>query len=81
MHKITVCVGSSCHLKGSPKIVRQLKKLVKDNNLDIDIELGASFCFGRCTDGVIVKFDNQVVSHVTPDNITDIFYEQLREGQ
>ena len=81
MRKITVCVGSSCHLKGAPKIVEKLKRLLKKNHLEAEIELGASFCCGQCTEGVIVEFDNQIVKNVSPNNIEEIFYQQLKGEQ
>ena len=46
MAKITVCIGSSCHLKGSRKVVEELQYLVKTNKLDDDVELGGAFCMG-----------------------------------
>ena len=32
--KCTICIGSSCHLKGSRQIVEQLQYLVKENHLE-----------------------------------------------
>ena len=32
--KITICIGSSCHLKGSRQIVEELQRLVKENQLE-----------------------------------------------
>lgn len=40
MMKITVCIGSSCHLKGSREVVEGLQKLIADNGLKDKIELG-----------------------------------------
>ncbi|GAB6138960.1 NAD(P)H-dependent oxidoreductase subunit E [Halanaerobaculum tunisiense] len=81
MKKIVVCVGSSCHLKGAPQVIEKLKQLV-NNYEELEIDLSASFCTGKCTEGcksgVVVKFDDQVVTNVTPDNITDIFKSQLK---
>ena len=81
MKEIKVCVGSSCHLKGAPEIVDILKGLLKKHHLEAEIELGASFCCGRCTEGVIVNFDGDTVKNVTPDNIEDIFYKQLKGAE
>ena len=33
MIKITVCIGSSCHIKGSRQVVEQLQYLIAENNL------------------------------------------------
>ncbi|MEE1013623.1 MAG: (2Fe-2S) ferredoxin domain-containing protein, partial [Clostridia bacterium] len=50
--KITVCIGSSCHLKGSRQIVEQLQYLIAENNLKDKVSLGGTFCMGKCAEGV-----------------------------
>ena len=52
--KCTICIGSSCHLKGSRQIVEELQYLVKENNLEDKVELGGTFCMGNCVNGVNV---------------------------
>ena len=46
--KITVCIGSSCHLKGSRQVVEQLQYLIAQHNLKDKIDLGGTFCMGNC---------------------------------
>ena len=41
--KVTICIGSSCHLKGSRQVVEQLQQLVSENNLKDQIELAGTF--------------------------------------
>ena len=41
---IQVCVGSACHLKGSPEIVELIQKAVEENHLKDEITLVGSFC-------------------------------------
>ena len=50
--KITVCIGSSCHIKGSRQVVEQLQDLIRDNNLGDKVELAGTFCMGKCQQGV-----------------------------
>ena len=45
---IQVCVGSSCHIKGSPEIVELLRKAVEEYHLENDVTLAGSFCIGKC---------------------------------
>lgn len=52
--KVTVCIGSSCHIKGSRQVVEQLQYLISENNLGDKVELGGTFCLGRCQEGVCV---------------------------
>ena len=47
--KISVCIGSSCHLRGSYDIIQRLKELVARDHLEDQVELSAAFCLGQCT--------------------------------
>jgi len=74
--KITVCIGSSCHLKGSRKIVEVLQDLIRVNNLDDKVELGGTFCLGKCQQGVCVTVDGELFS-VSPDTVDQFFSENV----
>ena len=74
--KITVCIGSSCHIKGSRQVVSQLQYLISQNNLDDKVELGGTFCMGQCQKGVCVKVDDTFFS-VSPDTVTEFFNENV----
>ena len=77
--KITVCIGSSCHIKGSREVVEQLQKLITDNNLTEKIELSGTFCMGKCQQGVCVTVDDEFHS-VTPDTVKE-FFENTVKGK
>ncbi len=70
--KITVCIGSSCHVRGSRQVVEQLQQLIKDNNLGKKVELAGTFCMGKCQDGVCVTVDDKFYS-LSPDDVTEFF--------
>ena len=70
--KITVCIGSSCHIKGSRQIVEQLQYLIGKNDLSDKVELGGTFCMGRCQEGVCVNVDEEFFS-VSPETVDDFF--------
>ena len=74
--KVTVCIGSSCHIKGSRRVVEQLQYLVKENNLDDKVELCGTFCMGKCQQGVAVSVDGNFCS-VTPDTVDEFFNENI----
>lgn len=76
--KITVCIGSSCHIKGSRQVVEQLQDLIAAKNLGDRIELGGTFCLGQCQKGVCVMVDEEVCS-VTPDTVEEFFNTQIVE--
>ncbi len=75
--KITVCIGSSCHLKGSRQVVEQLQKLIADHKLEDKVELGATFCLGKCQQGVCVMVDEEFHS-VSPDTVEEFFENAVR---
>ena len=74
--KITICIGSSCHLKGSRMIVEELQKLVKENDLGDRIELAGQFCMGNCQNGVCVTIDGEPFS-LTPADTRSFFEKDV----
>ncbi len=74
--KITVCIGSSCHIKGSRQVVEQLQYLISENNLKDAVELAGTFCMGRCQQGVCVTVDDQFFS-VSPETVKSFFEENV----
>lgn len=74
---ITVCIGSSCHLKGSYDVVTELQKLIKDNNLENKVSIKASFCLGNCTKAVSVKVNDGDVLSVSKETVSEFFNESV----
>ena len=74
--KVTICIGSSCHLKGSRQIVEQLQYLVAENKLQDKVELSGTFCMGNCVNGVNVTVDGKLFS-VSPDTAKDFFEKEI----
>ena len=75
--KVTVCIGSSCHIKGSRSVVEQLQYLIAENHLGDKVDLGGTFCMGKCQQGVCVAVDDAFFS-VTPDTVTDFFEKEVK---
>lgn len=74
---IYICVGSSCHIKGSYNIINLMKEAIAENHLEDKINLSAAFCLGRCTDGVSVKINDDVICGVSKENFSDFFKQQV----
>ncbi|MBR5137466.1 MAG: (2Fe-2S) ferredoxin domain-containing protein [Clostridia bacterium] len=74
--KITVCIGSSCHIKGSRQVVEQLQKLIAQHNVGDKVEMAGTFCLGKCQQGVCVNVDDEFHS-VSPDTVDAFFQEQV----
>ena len=74
---VRVCIGSSCHLKGSYEIVELLQKAIEEYHLENEVTLAGSFCLGKCSrTGVSVQIDEEVHIGVTRED----FKEFLREN-
>jgi NADH:ubiquinone oxidoreductase subunit E len=72
---IYICVGSSCHIKGSYNIIQLMKEAIETYHLEEKVNLSAAFCLGRCTDGVTVKIDDEIICGVSAERFPD-FFEQ-----
>lgn len=87
MVNIKVCVGSSCHLKGSPSVIEELKSIIKKYDVEDLVELQASFCLGSCAQAVSIEIegidnsengDDSIVLHgVNKDNVEDLFVKNV----
>ena len=76
MKKVVVCIGSSCHLKGSRQVVEKLQELVKEYKLEETVELAGTFCMGNCQKGVSVTLNGELFS-VSPDTVEEFFKENI----
>ena len=75
---IQICVGSSCHLKGSHEIVELLQKAVEEHHLEDEVTLAGSFCTGQCNRiGVTVQVDDEVHVGVSKENFKEFLQEQI----
>ena len=75
---ISICVGSSCHIKGAPDIVELLQKYIADEHLEDEIVLSGSFCSGRCNRvGVTVTVGDTVYTGITKESFRDFWNEKI----
>ena len=75
---VQICVGSSCHLKGAPEIIRLLENGVAEHGLENDVVLTGNFCIGKCNRvGVTVQVNDDVHVGVTTENFRDFFKEHI----
>ena len=77
--KVTICIGSACHLKGSREIIKEMQDLVAKNGLGDKVDLNGAFCSGNCVNGVCVTVDGELFS-VQPEN-TKAFFEKEVMGR
>ena len=74
--KVTVCIGSSCHLKGSRQVVEALQRLIGERQLKEQVELSGTFCMNNCQNGVSVTVDGKLFS-VSPETAQSFFESEV----
>ena len=74
---ITVCVGSSCHLRGSHKIIQLLKELIRSSTFGRKVILKGSFCMDNCTEGVSVKINEELFSIGSIGEMKELFQNKV----
>ena len=75
---VQVCVGSSCHLKGSADIVELLEKSIEEHHIDDEVVLSGSFCIGKCNRvGVTVQINDEIHVGVTRENFREFFTKNI----
>ena len=76
MLKVTICIGSSCHLKGSRQVVEGLQRLIAAHSLQDRVDLAGQFCMGNCQNGVCVTIGEENFS-LRPEDTPTFFEEQI----
>ena len=71
---ITVCIGSSCHIKGSRHVVQRLQERISQHGVGDKVTLSGTFCMGNCKEGVCVTLDGKFFS-LSPETV-DAFFDQ-----
>jgi len=73
---LTICIGSSCHLKGSKQVAKTFERLIEENGVKDQVEFSATFCMGNCQNGISVSV-NDVVYSVTPQTAEEFFAREV----
>ncbi len=79
MVTVTVCVGSSCHIKGARSVITQFNNLLKEHHLEGKVELKGSFCMERCGEGVNWQIDAEPLTSPGVEDAVRIFKERFVE--
>lgn len=81
MITISVCLGSACHLKGANAVLEAFLSLVEKHQAQAVVQLAGAFCQGNCTDGVVVQIGDQLLTHVTKDQVHELFVKYVLNGE
>ncbi|MBC8228750.1 (2Fe-2S) ferredoxin domain-containing protein [bacterium] len=77
MTTVTVCVGSSCHIRGAHDVIKKFDQIVRERKLQDDILLKGSFCMEHCTEGISIKIDNEFYSVKNLDVALELFQKEV----
>jgi NADH:ubiquinone oxidoreductase subunit E len=69
MLDVCVCVGSSCHLRGSDQVIARLRAIIEERGWQERVNLKGSFCLERCSGGVSVKVGERILTGILPDTV------------
>jgi NADH-quinone oxidoreductase subunit E len=73
---IKVCRGTGCYVKGSPRILDEMEKLlgIKDGGTTKDMEysLETVACFGSCALAPVVVVNDRVYGRMTPEKAREL---------
>jgi NADH-quinone oxidoreductase subunit F len=84
-HRLCVCVGTACHVKGSERVgdaVRRHLAIEGENDTDADGRFTVQHvaCLGCCTLAPVVQIDNVTYGRRDPDNIASMIRDFERRG-
>ena len=77
MLEVQICVGSSCHMKGSYPIIRMFEGWIRQYGLEDRVLLKAAFCLGECTRGVAIRVAGEPVNGLSIGNAEDVFRREV----
>lgn len=80
---ILVCGGTGCIASQSDLIIKNLQNEIEGHNLENEVKIIKTGCFGFCEKGPIVKIvpDNTFYTSVKPGDATDIVEEHIIKGR
>jgi NADH:ubiquinone oxidoreductase subunit E len=74
---ITICVGSSCSLRGSDELALELYRLIEKEKLEGLVDIIGAFCMDTCAKGVSVRVGEREFSGISPQQAEDFFYKEI----
>ena len=77
MVTVTVCVGSSCHLKGAREVIVRFNELLQRHGLQDKVFLKGSFCMERCGEGVNWQIDDEPFTSASEADAVEVFRRKV----
>ncbi len=77
MLMITICVGSSCSLRGSDDLASALFSLIEKEKLEGMVDIVGAFCMDACSKGVSVRVGDQEFNGIHPEQAETFFFNEV----
>ena len=77
MTVVTVCVGSSCHIKGARQVIERFSELTKAHGLQDKLELKGSFCMERCGEGLNWQIGKELITSASVQEAVETFLRRF----
>lgn len=74
---ISICIGSACHLKGAHGVLNAFAALLQKYQVQGTVDIEGSFCQGHCTEGVVIKIDDEIITNVAKEKVHEIFTQKV----
>ncbi|MDO5565316.1 MAG: NAD(P)H-dependent oxidoreductase subunit E, partial [Planctomycetia bacterium] len=86
-HRISVCTGTACHVKGASLVLEAFRKELglgenEDTDRDGRFTIEKVACLGCCTLAPVVQIDEKTYGHVQPSSVGEVIEDFLarRDG-
>ncbi|MCL0048351.1 NADH-quinone oxidoreductase subunit NuoE [Dehalococcoidia bacterium] len=85
-NRVMVCRGTACHVKGAPRILEEIEKVLKikegETTKDLEYTLESVACIGCCALAPCIMINNKDVhGRLTSKKVTEILATTKREAQ
>jgi len=73
---VRLCRGTACHVRGAPRILDEVEKLLGikpgETTEDLEYSLETIACFGSCALAPVIVVDTNVYGRMTPKKVAQI---------
>ncbi|MGO9146131.1 MAG: (2Fe-2S) ferredoxin domain-containing protein [Desulfomonilia bacterium] len=74
---VTICVGSSCSIRGSDELASEIQRLIEKEGLQGLVDIVGAFCMDTCSKGVSIRVGERAFSGIRPDDAEEFFYKEF----
>lgn len=75
-HEIHICMGTACHVRGSPRVLDTVQDLIGirpgETDSDLKFSLETVNCLGCCAMGPVMVVDGKYHGKIVPTKIEDV---------